>query len=350
MDMGTSAIVLKQQMADPGKAGSLMKLLLAPKGTEGRQEVMDLVKAEPQLALAALQHGDQALGLTPRGSADVLEEVIGAVGEDAAAAHLVEQNLTPERVAELLAARGDLPSAAAEVATLQQLIDAIREDVRPHGTVLNPDPGLVESSTPFVGRPPRAASPEDVDTSTAPEDVLEEGDEDSFEDEEDDNGNVSAEAHSDFAEDEKEEPSGDVRLLNDPYLTAQALLAFRSWALKLKGRKDYAELLMQRIFGSRIFRTYVLLAVYLEAHQPQDLSEVTIDLYDSVGIDPEEGASELARILSRGELDEVELDPEAWHEAGVAYSESREAKARAPKTIDELERDKAKSAAAKLGF
>ena len=332
-------IVLKREMQDPATAGLVLRKLIDRRDAAGRKEVMDLVKADPPLALAALQHGDDVLGLTSRGSADVAEEIIGAIGDDAKAREHVGQNLTSDRVAELLMGRGDLPSALVDIATVAQLIEAMRQDIAPYRDV--------NESSVLSPHAPVESVVLDSDRVSTPA-----GGSDDEDDEDDEDALVTkpegGEAFGD--EEEIDEPVGDAALINDPYLKPGALLMFRSWAIRLRDRKDFAEILEQRVFGTRTFKTYLLLCFWVEAFRPDDLDDVPDASFDSIGLEPEEGRTELARIIKGGELDEIDLDPAEWHAARAEHGARQEAIAHAPKTIDETERDKAKEAASKLNF
>jgi hypothetical protein len=344
--MSSSDLVLRREMQDPATAGALLRKMISSKDAEGRKQVMDLVKAEPTVALAALQYGDDALGLTPRGSADVADEIIGVIGDDKRAREHVEQNLTSERVSELLVGRGDLPSALVHIASIPQLIEAIRQDIAPHED-------RSEASILAAQMPPSESVVVDTDRISTPASaptVDEEDDEDS----EDALATDAAERGSgdeyEEEEEEVEEPVGDAALIDDPYLRPGALLIFRSWAIRLRDRKDFTDILSHRVFHTRTFRTYVLLCFWFESGKPEELDDVPGDMFDSISMDPEEGRDELQRILHGGELSEIDLDPSEWLTAKADHGARKDAAVHAPKTIDEIERAKAKEAAGKLNF
>ncbi|MCC7522519.1 hypothetical protein IT407_01825 [Candidatus Uhrbacteria bacterium] len=335
----SNQIVLKREMQNPATAGLVLRKLIDRRDADGRREVMNLVKADPPLALAALQHGDDVLGLTPRGSADVAEEIIGAIGDDHKAREHVGQNLTSDRVAELLMGRGDLPSALVDIATIPQLIEAMRQDIAPYK----------DANEASILAPHASAEVVVLDSDRVSTPVGTSDDED---DDEEDALIAKPEGGEVFNDDEEDEEElvGDAALINDPYLRPGALLMFRSWAIRLRDRKDFAEILDQRVFGLRTFKTYLLLCFWAESFRPDDLDDVPDDCFDSIGLDPEEGRTELARIIKGGELSEIDLDPAEWHAAKAEYGARQDAIAHAPKTIDETERDKAKQAASKLNF
>ncbi len=343
----SSEIVLKREMQDPATAGPLLRMMISRKDAEGRKEVMDLVKAEPTLALAALQYGDDVLGLTPRGAADVADEIIGIIGDDSKAREHVEQNLTSERVSELLQGRGDLPSALVHIATIPQLIEAIRQDIAPHVD-------RTEKSVLAEQVSPSESVVVDNDRISTPASAPTVDDEDDDEDEgvlttdTDERGSTAEE--DDDEDEEAEPPSGDVSLIDDPYLKPAALLIFRAWAIRLRERRDFADIIGYRVFHMRTFRTYVLLCFWYESGKPEELDDVPGDMFDSIGMDPEEGRDELQRILQGGELSEIDLDPAEWLTAKADHGARKEAAVQAPKTIDEIERAKAKEAASKLNF
>lgn len=70
----------------------------------------------------------QSLGLTQKGAADALEEIVGILSADQAA-KVMEDNLTAERLSELIAERGDLGSAAAMLAGRSVVVSAIMNEL-----------------------------------------------------------------------------------------------------------------------------------------------------------------------------------------------------------------------------
>jgi hypothetical protein len=88
-----------------------------------------IIKANPERALAVLSQGDAVLGLTPKGSADAVETIVAEVGDDLRMRELLAQYFTAERTQQLLAARGDLPAALANIASKEDLLAAIAYDI-----------------------------------------------------------------------------------------------------------------------------------------------------------------------------------------------------------------------------
>ena len=228
--MTRTALELKQRLLDGHGAGAELRTLLTKR--EGHEDVRALIKHEPGTALAALQLGDVELGLAPKASADVLEDVIAIVDNDRSVQELMQLHLTPDRRAELLAGRGDLPSAAVMLAAPDDLIRAVRLDMN-------------EESA--------SAGPEYVEVRT------EVADDDSDEDDED------ALERSDDDEDAEEPVSTASPTSPDPFTNARALLAARAWARKIRDREDYETVLGLPLVGRRSLRSYVICAVWYEA-------------------------------------------------------------------------------------
>ncbi len=89
-----SQLALASQLQNSKGAAKLFRAVLN-REDERRKDVLAVITDHPERALAALQAGDHALGLTPKGSADVLEEVLSTIPDPEAARTLLEQHLTP---------------------------------------------------------------------------------------------------------------------------------------------------------------------------------------------------------------------------------------------------------------
>lgn len=311
--MTRNAIELRTLFADPQSAGKELRTLLAQR--KGHEDIRALIRYEPGTALAALQMGDVELGLSSKASADVLESVVEIVDNDRTVRELMQLHLTADRRAELLAGRGDLPSAAVMLATPDDLIRAVRLDMN-------------EESA--------SAGPEYVEVRTEVAD-----DEDSDDDDE-------GSAPSDDDEGAEAEPAPRASSANpDPLTNARALLAARAWARKIRDREDYEAVLGLPLVGRRSLRSYVISAVWYEAGRPSDLDEVTGDLFTDVGIDPAAGRDELRRLLDGDESEDlVSIDDEALHEAAVALARTREVRELTP----EAAQDEAQREAGELDF
>jgi len=87
-----------------------------------------LVRGSMSQALKVVQQHDEA-GLTVRGAADVVDELVGMFEDPEEARAVLRNHLTDERRVELLSARGDLPSSAVTVAEADDVFGAMLEDV-----------------------------------------------------------------------------------------------------------------------------------------------------------------------------------------------------------------------------
>lgn len=92
-----------------------------------KREALVVLAQKPSRALQLLQD-PTAIGLSPMAAANVLDEVVAVLPKKTAAAVLAE-NLTTERLAELLAERGDLGSTAALLANRQAVFLAMVKDL-----------------------------------------------------------------------------------------------------------------------------------------------------------------------------------------------------------------------------
>lgn len=120
-----------KRLENPETAGEIFRTVLR-KGHSQRSEVLAAITQNPMTALAALQHGHEALGLNERGAADVLEVVLEQTAEhygEEMATQLMAMHLTSDRLAELLNGRGDLPSMSADLAPLEVVVEAVKEDM-----------------------------------------------------------------------------------------------------------------------------------------------------------------------------------------------------------------------------
>lgn len=98
-------------------------------GTGDQQrEGRALIKRDATSALRAL-NVYKANGLTTRGAADGLDEVVGVIDDPMEAREAIEGVLSDARIQELLAARGDLASSAALVVSLRHFVGAMLRDI-----------------------------------------------------------------------------------------------------------------------------------------------------------------------------------------------------------------------------
>lgn len=117
-------------------AGQVFRdLLRQPR--EQTTEVRLAIRRHPVTALAALKRSSEELGLTERGAADALDEVIAEVDTPERPKHetqrLLRHGLSRDRLRELLHARGDLGSTAALLADARTVIEAMVTDASEDG-------------------------------------------------------------------------------------------------------------------------------------------------------------------------------------------------------------------------
>ncbi len=221
--MSTDATTaLQLSLVRGGRDGAEVLLgLVDPARAGDREQVSALVLADPRSAFAIVAQPKEVTGLTPRGAADVLDGLVGVFTDPEEARRRMDEAITPERQAEILQARGDLPSSAADVADPDVLLMTIMRDTA-----------------------------------------------DGFDDE------------------------------------AFWMFWLRAWALKLKDRFDWPEILEMEIDDDRTVRDFILAAVYIDAGLDDDesIDDISPDLFLEVGIDSDEGARRLQELEEDGRL------------------------------------------------
>ena len=102
-----------------------------------KNESRALIKSDIGSALRALNR-HRSHGLARKGAADVLDEVAGMFADPNVAREQIESVMSPERLRELIAARGDLASSAATVVSLDTFVAAMLMDIEDlSGTTLS---------------------------------------------------------------------------------------------------------------------------------------------------------------------------------------------------------------------
>ncbi len=98
-----------------------------PVDSETISEIKRAVKKDPGTALTILS-SDTTTGLSCFGRAQVLDAVIGLVGDDEASAEMVREKFTISALVEIVRAQGDLPSAIAMIVEAEIVFDAMLSD------------------------------------------------------------------------------------------------------------------------------------------------------------------------------------------------------------------------------
>jgi len=296
---------MKQDLArmtldDPSSAADLFREML--NGTpETRAIVRTAIAERPEHALALLQTDN--LGLTAKGNADVLDEVLGTIEDASHARKLMHENLSSERLRELLLARGDLPAVASDLAPLEDVLAAILDEV--HEDLQK-----------------RAESGEDRSNMRLPEHVGLEDDDNDEEDDDDD----------------------DPVFLQSPL----PLLRLFDWALKLRDRVDYSEFLELKV-GHHTVCDLLALAVWEQNGCPDQLESVPGDEFERVGLDHDHGRVLLGGLLEGDEI--VRFGAQEIEEARIELSRQHAAVEKAPQLLSpQAAKSKAAEAGHKLGI
>lgn len=108
----------------------------------GYREALQLVAERPDAALMALQNVQTEL--TPQGAAKILEEVVAVIPNTAAAVKHLNDHLSTARQVELLAARSDLDSGAAEIMDIAVILQAVHKDFGDSAKIQEEDESVTE--------------------------------------------------------------------------------------------------------------------------------------------------------------------------------------------------------------
>lgn len=253
-----------------------------------RSGLRALVRANPKAALTVLNKPGSETGLSDRGAADVLDAVVGEFGDPDEVRGEIEASVRPQRQVELLRARGDLPSSAADVVDPSVVLTAVFDEV--------------QEAASYVG-------------------------------------------------------SLDDGVIDD---RVEQQLTLRSWAVKLRDRDDWDEVLEMEVGSWTVFH-HLLVAIFLEQRhnivRKTDsgarylaLEEIPADLFDQVGIDPAEAVEVLQEMLDDGQMPDIDdVDVQAIR---LAMGEKRKVLDAAPRTLADSEAEAAEEAAdaAELDF
>lgn len=217
-----------------------------------RGDVRALVRSNPDVAFAIVALPKEKSGLTDRGAADVLEALVGEFSDEAEVRGRINAAIKTKRQVELMQARGDLPSSAADVISPEVVISAIFED-----------------------------------------------------------------------------------LANEEWY--EKLFTLRAWAMKLKDRADWQEILETEVDEGWTVFDHLVAAVFLCASGDENsfdgVPEIEPDRYDEVGLDravAEERLREMAHMRRLPRIKASELT-----KIRLRLAEKRKALEQAPRTLAE---------------
>ncbi len=298
----TSHAIIKAEMTDQAKAEKHFREVL--RRGSGRSDILAVIADEPQAALARL---NETRALTDKGSADMLDEIVGQIPDTARARELLEQELPAARLHKLLAARGDLASSAAYVVSLEDILHAVFSDI---SELMHEDEADRQNFVQVIHR-------ESSDGWTSEESL-------EFDDEE---GDASAVVELD---------------INSP----APLYALRAWAYKLKDREDYEEFLGANMGGFSLLQC-ILLAVWHDTGCPE-IVDHCLDAHtlDELGIDHDTANEAMLELFEAGppSFSRAEIE-----DARLQIAKRRKAREEAPSLTEET-RDQAARVAEELDF
>jgi len=304
----TSQAIIKSEMTDQAKAEKHFREVL--NRGEGRADVLAVIAEQPSAALARL---NDTKALTDRGAADILDEIVGQVPDGDRARELLEQELPPERLRQLLLARGDLPSSAAYVVSLEDIVRVVLADMEE----------LMKSED-EDGKRVRVIERESSSNHLSLKEVPDPENDDQFDDEPDSKA-ISLDIDS-----------------------PGPLYVLLGWAHKLKDRSDYQEFL-QTGLGNYTVLQCILLALWHDAGCPDAESgddQVSGMAVDELNLDVTEAREALHELFAYGPpvFSRAEIE-----DARQNLSRRRKAQAAAPTMVDEA-RDAAEQAKDELDF
>lgn len=297
-----SKAIIKSQMSEQENAENLFREVLR-RGC-ARNDILAVIADEPQAALARL---NDTRALTTKGSADMLDEIVGQISDSEHARELLEQELPPARLRELLVARGDLPSSAAYVVSLEDVLQAVFSDI---SELMREDETDRQNVVQVIQR--------------------------------ESSDGWSTEESTEFDDEER----GSFVVVELDINSPAPLYALRAWAYKLKDRDDYEEFLSASVGGFSILQC-VLLALWHDAGCPSAVdNSLNIGALDDLSIDhgtAEEAMRDLFEsgppAFSRAEIEDARLQ----------LAKRRQAREQAPSLVEET-RDQAARVADELDF
>lgn len=141
--MGESSLV---KASIGGQEASQVLIDAVKSDVEQRDKALMIIRLNPKEALTALSLPSKILGFSFSGAANALDAVAGEIEDPAVAQEMIEGCLRPDRRSELLSGRGDLPSTAAQVMGVDDLLAAILYDILAfdkQGEIKNLDPSFL---------------------------------------------------------------------------------------------------------------------------------------------------------------------------------------------------------------
>ncbi len=314
--------IIRLSLEDKGSAIALFKTIINQ--GSGYREAMSIVATQPQAALAALQSIDAEL--SPQGAAKILEEVVSNAPDNASATKLVDEHLSKARQAELLAARSDLDSVAADIVSLDVVLQAMRKD---------------------LGENIEFDEYEGEDTETKP-------------------NSTPTPSQAGVLKQEDDEYEG----VADRTKVLRATYVARSWARKLRDRADYQEILGARLVGQMTFLECLLIGLANDALRelnafdedapdhhdaPMDQSMfgglaeeenlISDEALEALGLDPDEAMDGLRELLENKRMLRFRQQ-----EIAAVQAEREDKRQTAEKATAEAARDAAAQAADKVDF
>ncbi|GEM_PF-1381436 len=294
--------IIKIQLAEQDKAENLFREVLR-RGAE-RNNILAVIADDPKTALARL---NDTRTLTNKGSADMLDEIIGQIHDESRARELLEQELSPARLHELLVARGDLPSSVAYIASIEDILHAIFIDIS-------------------------EIKHEEADKQkimiTTEEDALAN----------------NWETYEDLESDEEDYSSTVIEFDSNDLAP---LYVLRTWAYKLKDRNDYEEFLNTIVIGKFNVLQCILLAFWYESGCPAIVhNSLNIDSLNDLGIDLDMAEDAMRELF---DLDLPTFSRAEIEEARLQWTKLRQIREQAPSLIKET-REEASRVADKLDF
>lgn len=241
--------------------------------------VRQAVRDNPKSALALIALPSKESGLTSVGRGRVLDFVMAEFPPEEARVMVEEALLHEDRIT-ILAAHGDLPHAAADVLAIDDVLAAMLQDAL----------------------------------------------------------DVQARDDAGFLKDDSSDESLDELMRDSATLTMMLRCGVvKSWLYKLKDREDYDELLECAIDGDLTVRDMALVAIatengvygeeafeMIDEDDPEPFGDdLTNDMFETLGINPDEARERLVVLFREGVLDEINEDMIHLAKAAIAKRHQR---------------------------
>ena len=244
--------------------------------SEDRQSAIALIRQNPAIALACLNASEDNLGLSLRQAGEALELVLETAGNDSLIGQELVRRIAPQRIAELVAVRGDLPSTALLLLPLLHVLATVLTDV---------------CADAFGSRGSGCSQESPCAYSSPKEDPCELQSGHTSADELEEDMDPNGEGSPLFPE------GAQVSTLSSKK-DLSLFTGFIPWAQKIQERSDYEAFLDLPLgIGSIKVRDWLILGVWASQNCPVSARRVSASVYIELSLDPAESEARLIQLL-----------------------------------------------------